>query len=69
MMMNFSKPEIANADEPVRHEEKRLATWGTDVPNDIVLDKKLLDEALKKVSTFHLILSVSFCQYIYLCRC
>ena len=30
-------------------EEKKLATWGTDVPDDLVLDEKLLAEALKKV--------------------
>ncbi|KAK3441157.1 pre-mRNA-splicing factor SLU7-A [Eucalyptus grandis] len=29
-------------------EEKRLATWGTDVPDDLELDQKLLAEALKK---------------------
>ncbi|XP_065875081.1 pre-mRNA-splicing factor SLU7-A-like [Euphorbia lathyris] len=29
-------------------EEKRLATWGTEVPDDLVLDEKLLAEALKK---------------------
>ena len=28
-------------------EEKKLATWGTDVPDDLVLDEKLLAEALK----------------------
>jgi hypothetical protein len=39
-----------DAEEPVQHEEKRLATWGTDVPDDLVLDKKKLDESLKKVS-------------------
>jgi pre-mRNA-processing factor SLU7 len=33
----------------VQQEEKRLATWGTDVPEDLVLDKKLLADALKKV--------------------
>jgi len=38
----------AAEDEPVQHEEKRLATWGTDVPQDLVLDKKLLEESLKK---------------------
>ena len=38
-----------NAEESVQHEEKRLATWGTDVPDDLVLDKKLA-ESLKKVS-------------------
>ena len=30
-------------------EEKRLATWGTDVPEDLVLDQKKLAEALRKV--------------------
>ena len=30
-------------------EEKKLATWGTDVPDDLVLDQKLLVDALKKV--------------------
>jgi hypothetical protein len=39
-----------NADEPVQQEQKRLATWGTDIPDDLVLDKKLLEESLKKVS-------------------
>ncbi|PON98677.1 Pre-mRNA splicing Prp18-interacting factor [Trema orientale] len=29
-------------------EEKNLATWGTDVPDDMVLDQKKLVEALKK---------------------
>ncbi|KAK9931135.1 hypothetical protein M0R45_018430 [Rubus argutus] len=29
-------------------EEKKLATWGADIPDDLVLDKKKLDEALKK---------------------
>lgn len=37
------------ADKPVQHEEKQLVTWGTEVPDDLVLDKKLLAEALKKV--------------------
>ena len=31
-------------------EEKKLATWGTDVPDDLVLDEKLLADALKKVN-------------------
>lgn len=31
-------------------EGKRLATWGTDLPDDLVLDEDLLAEALKKVS-------------------
>ncbi|CAJ1976433.1 unnamed protein product [Sphenostylis stenocarpa] len=37
-----------NADTPVPAEEKSLATWGTDVPDDLVLDQKKLAEALKK---------------------
>ncbi|KAL6857227.1 hypothetical protein ACP4OV_018609 [Aristida adscensionis] len=47
MKANMARKEAAE-DEPVRHEEKRLATWGTDVPDDLVLDKKLLEEAIKK---------------------
>lgn len=35
---------------PAPVEEKRLATWGTEVPDDLVLDEKLLVEALRKVT-------------------
>lgn len=35
---------------PAPAEEKNLATWGTDVPDDLNLDLKKLAEALKKVS-------------------
>lgn len=42
--------KLYNAEEPVQREEKRLATWGTDAPDDLILDKKKLAEALKKVS-------------------
>lgn len=35
---------------PAPVEEKRLATWGTEVPDDLVLDEKLLSEALRKVT-------------------
>jgi len=45
---------LFNADVPVQHEEKRLATWGTDVPQDLVLDPKKLAESLKKVSVLYL---------------
>jgi pre-mRNA-processing factor SLU7 len=31
-------------------EEKQLATWGTEVPEDLILDEKLLAEALRKVN-------------------
>lgn len=33
-------------------EQKKLATWGTDIPDDLVLDDKQLAEALKKVCAF-----------------
>lgn len=35
---------------PTLLEEKRVATWGTEIPDDLVLDEKLLAEALKKVT-------------------
>lgn len=34
---------------PAPAEEKRLATWGAEVPDDLVLDEKKLAEALQKV--------------------
>ena len=37
-------------DTPAPVEDKNLATWGTDIPDDLVLDEKLLAKALKKVS-------------------
>lgn len=40
----FVEPEVA-----VPAEEKRFATWGTDIPDDLVLDQGKLAEALKKV--------------------
>ncbi|WOL18966.1 pre-mRNA-splicing factor SLU7 [Canna indica] len=47
MKANLARKE-ASEDTPVQQEEKRLATWGSEVPDDLVLDKKLLAEALKK---------------------
>ncbi|MQL95046.1 hypothetical protein Taro_027718 [Colocasia esculenta] len=47
MKANMARKEIAD-DNPIQREEKNLATWGTEVPADLVLDKKLLAEALKK---------------------
>ncbi|KAL5659895.1 hypothetical protein ACJX0J_027020, partial [Zea mays] len=47
MKANMARKEAAE-DEPVQHEEKRLATWGTDVPQDLVLNEKKLQESLKK---------------------
>lgn len=35
-------------EEVKEREEKNLATWGTEVPDDLVLDEKKLQEALKK---------------------
>lgn len=38
-----------DAETPAPTESKNLATWGTDVPDDLVLDQKKVAEALKKV--------------------
>ncbi|KAL8150369.1 hypothetical protein V2J09_020177 [Rumex salicifolius] len=47
MKANLARKEAGEENsEPV--EEKKMATWGTDVPDDLVLDQKKLDEALKK---------------------
>ncbi|KAM3756064.1 hypothetical protein ACB098_02G085000 [Castanea mollissima] len=40
--------KAASEETPVPAEEKRLATWGNDVPDDLLLDQKQLTEALKK---------------------
>ncbi|CAN6487332.1 unnamed protein product [Victoria cruziana] len=47
MKANVARKE-ATEERPAGVEEKRLATWGTDVPEDLVLDQKRLAEALKK---------------------
>ncbi|KAM7264049.1 hypothetical protein ACFE04_001732 [Oxalis oulophora] len=47
MKANIAR-KAASEDKPALVEEKNLATWGTDVPEDLVLDQKLLNEALKK---------------------
>ncbi|XAR56548.1 hypothetical protein NMG60_11037081 [Bertholletia excelsa] len=47
MRANIVRKE-ATEEMPVPTEERRLATWGTDVPDDLVLDPKLLSEALNK---------------------
>ncbi|KAF8388230.1 hypothetical protein HHK36_026896 [Tetracentron sinense] len=47
MKANIARKE-ATEEMPAPVEEKKLATWGTDVPEDLVLDQKLLTEALKK---------------------
>ena len=52
------------AEDPTPTEEKKLATWGTDVPDDLVLDDKLLAEALKKVNA-----SLLFIFLIIQCLC
>lgn len=36
-------------DVPAPTEQKQLATWGTDIPDDLLLDQGKLAEALKKV--------------------
>ncbi|XP_059433339.1 pre-mRNA-splicing factor SLU7-A-like [Corylus avellana] len=47
MKANIARKE-ATEELPPPVEAKRLASWGTDVPDDLVLDDKLLAEALKK---------------------
>ncbi|KAB2061956.1 hypothetical protein ES319_A10G121300v1 [Gossypium barbadense] len=47
MKANIAR-KAASEDAPAPAEEKKLATWGTEVPEDLVLDEKLLTEALKK---------------------
>lgn len=47
MKANIARKEAAE-DAQTPTEQKKLATWGTDVPDDLVLDDKKLAEALKK---------------------
>ncbi|KAK7824040.1 pre-mrna-splicing factor slu7-a [Quercus suber] len=47
MKANIARKE-ATEEMPTPLEEKRVATWGTEIPDDLVLDEKLLAEALKK---------------------
>ncbi|CAA2970303.1 pre-mRNA-splicing factor SLU7 [Olea europaea subsp. europaea] len=47
MKANIARKE-ANEDMPAPAQEKRLATWGSEVPEDLVLDEEKLVEALKK---------------------
>ncbi|KMT12813.1 hypothetical protein BVRB_4g089060 [Beta vulgaris subsp. vulgaris] len=42
------KTNIACKQNPARTEEKKLATWGAEVPEDLVLDEKKLAESLNK---------------------
>lgn len=47
MRSNIARKEAAE-ETLALVEEKKLATWGTDVPDDLVLDEKRLAEAIKK---------------------
>ncbi|XP_058738775.1 pre-mRNA-splicing factor SLU7-A-like [Vicia villosa] len=47
MRANIARKEAA-AEDTTPVEEKRPATWGSDLPEDLVLDEKLLADALKK---------------------
>lgn len=49
MRSNIEKKESLQ-EAPVEKVEKNLATWGSEVADDLVLDKKKLKDALKKVS-------------------
>ncbi|OIT22063.1 pre-mrna-splicing factor slu7 [Nicotiana attenuata] len=47
MKANIARKEAAE-DTHASIEEKKLVTWGTEVPDELVLDQKRLNEALKK---------------------
>ncbi|KAM5553171.1 hypothetical protein ABKV19_025407 [Rosa sericea] len=51
---NLMKANIDRKAQPLKTssptEEKRLATWGAEIPEDLVLDQKKLGDALKKVT-------------------
>jgi pre-mRNA-processing factor SLU7 len=47
MRTNIERKE-ALQEKPTEKVEKNLASWGSEVPEDVVLDKKKLKEALKK---------------------
>ncbi|KAI3977469.1 hypothetical protein MKX01_000382 [Papaver californicum] len=47
MKDNIARKE-ATEEKPAAAEQKKLAPWGTDVPEDLILDPKRLNEALKK---------------------
>ncbi|KAI9193835.1 hypothetical protein LWI28_000596 [Acer negundo] len=47
MRANISRKETSE-DVPAPAQEKNLATWGSDVPDDLIIDQKKLAEALKK---------------------
>lgn len=72
----FRIVEICNslffkAEVPERAEEKKLAMWGSEVPDDLVLDQKKLAEALQKVNFCNSILSykipIIFCELYFWC--
>nr|GMD27964.1 pre-mRNA-splicing factor SLU7-like [Ipomoea batatas] len=48
MRANIARKEVTEGDAYKSTKEKRLATWGTDVPEDLVLDQSKVTEALKK---------------------
>ncbi|MCL7046135.1 hypothetical protein MKW94_017258 [Papaver nudicaule] len=48
MKANIARKETSEEPAPAEGNKIKLAPWGTDVPEDQVLDPKRLDEALKK---------------------
>ncbi|KAL5781730.1 hypothetical protein ACOSP7_006759 [Xanthoceras sorbifolium] len=48
MRANVSRKAASEDVQAAPAQEKNLATWGTDVPDDLILDQKKLAEALKK---------------------
>lgn len=50
MVASHFELHLCTADVAVPEQEKNLASWGTDVPDNLVFDQKKLAEALKKVN-------------------
>ncbi|CDY66501.1 BnaAnng22310D [Brassica napus] len=48
MRTNIERHAAASNDRSGPVEEKRFVTWGSDTPEDLVLDREKLAEALKK---------------------
>lgn len=59
MDCSVSDTLFLKAEAPAAAEEKRIATWGSEVPEDLVLDQKRLNEALQKVNFFN---AIMFCN-------
>lgn len=59
MRTNIERKE-ALQEKPAEKVEKNLASWGSEVPDDVMLDKKKLKDALKKVLLNFFLVFVKF---------